>query len=105
MAFEARKAGGNAYLYVSRRDRVTGKVRKVYVGRGPKADAAAAELAARRKQRADERLAVGRKRAELQAVDGVMAELEAAAVTLMEAALLAAGFHRVNYSRWRRRRK
>ncbi len=104
MAFEARKAGGNTYLYVSRRDRVTGKVVKRYIGRGPKADAAAAELAARRKRRTYERLAVERTRAELRAVDAMMAELDRAASLVLEATLLAAGYHRQNYSRWRKRR-
>ena len=61
------------YLYLSRRDAKTGRVRKVYVGRGPKADAAAAEMEARRKRRADERLAVERAVAELRAVDALMA--------------------------------
>jgi hypothetical protein len=105
MAFETRRPGGTGYFYLSRRDPATGKIQKVYVGRGAKADAAAKALDERRKRRADERLAVERRRAELQAVDGVMAELERAATTLMEAALYAAGFHRSNYSKWRRRRK
>jgi hypothetical protein len=105
MAFETRRPGGTGYFYLSRRDPTTGKVVKQYLGRGVKAEAAAKALDERRKRRADERLAVERKRAELHALDGVMAELETAAVTLMEAALLAAGFHRANYSRWRRRRK
>lgn len=105
MAFETRRAGGAGYFYLSRRDPTMGKVVKQYLGRGAKAEAAAGALDERRKRRAEERLAVDRRRAELQAADGVMAELEAAAVILMEAALYAAGFHRANYSRWRRRRK
>jgi hypothetical protein len=104
MALETRKVGGNKYLYVSRRDRLTGQVRKVYVGRGPKAEAAAAELEARRKRRADERLAVERAVAELRAVDALMAGVNEAATLVMEAALLAAGFHRPNYGVWRKRR-
>lgn len=104
MAFETRKVGGTGYFYLSRRDPSTGKVVKQYLGRGAKAEAAAQALAARRKQRAAERLTVERTRAELRAVDGMMAELETAAVALMEAALYAAGFHRANYSQWRRRR-
>jgi hypothetical protein len=105
MAFETRRPGGTGYFYLSRRDPTTGKVVKQYLGRGAKAEAAAKALDERRKRRADERLAVERKRAALQAVDALMVKLEAAAVTLMEAALLAAGFHRANYSRWRKRRK
>ena len=104
MALETRKVGGNAYLYLSRRDAKTGRVRKVYVGRGPKADAAAAALEARRKGRADERLAVERAVAELRAVDAMMAGVNEAVTLVMEAALLAAGFHRPNYGVWRKRR-
>lgn len=105
MAFETRRPGGTGYFYLSRRDSTTGKVVKQYLGRGAKAEAAAKALATRRKQRTDERLAVERTRAELRAADGMMTELEAAVVALMEATLYAAGFHRANYSRWRRRRK
>ena len=105
MAFETRRSGGNEYLYLSERDAKTGRVVKRYWGRGPKADAAAKALEARRQQRAAERLAVERTRAELHAVDGMMAELETVAVALMEAALYVAGFHRANYSRWRKQRK
>ena len=104
MAFETRTPGGNKYLYLSTRDATTGKVRKVYVGRGPKADAAAAELEARRKRRADERLAVERAVAELRAADAATDRLDDAATLVTEAALLAAGFHRQNYSKWRKRR-
>ena len=102
MAFETRTPGGTAYLYVSERDPATGKVKKRFVGTGPKADAAAAALEARRKRRVDERLAVERAVAELRAVDQMMAELDEAAGTLLEATLLAAGFHRANYSKWRK---
>lgn len=104
MAFETRKAGGTRYLYLSRRDPLTGRVRKEYVGTGPRADAAAQALAARRQRRADERLAVERAGAELRTVDALMAELDEAATLLMEAALLAAGFHRPNHGVWRKRR-
>lgn len=104
MALETRKVGGNAYLYLYRRDAKTGRVRKVYVGRGPKADAAAAELAARKKCRADERQAVERAAAELRAVDVLMAGLDDAAALVLEATLLAAGYHRRNYGKWRKRR-
>lgn len=104
MAFEVRKTGGNAYFYLSRRAPATGKVKKVYVGRGPKADAAATALDARRQQRIDERLAIERLEAGLRAVDALMAELDEAATTLLEATLLAAGYGRRNYGPWRKRR-
>jgi hypothetical protein len=104
MALETRKPGGAKYLYLSHRDPATGQVKKVYLGRGPKADAAAAELEARRKRRLDERLAAERLAAELRPAEHVMAALDAAATLLMEASLLVRGYHRANYSRWRKRR-
>lgn len=104
MAFEARKPGGTVYFYSSVRDSRTGRVRKVYVGTGPRAAAAAAAVEARRQQRAAERRAGERLRAELAAADALAADLDAAATLLMEAALLAAGFHRRNYGAWRHKR-
>lgn len=104
MAFETRKAGGTRYFYLSRRDPLTGRVRKEYLGTGPKADAAAQALAACRQQRADERRAIERLGAELRSADALTAELDEAATLVMEAALLSAGFHRANYSKWRKRR-
>lgn len=103
MAFESRKESG-VYMYLSRRDSSTGRVKKVYLGRGPKADAAAMELAARRRQREADRQALEAARAELKAVDTLMHELNEAATVLLEATLSAAGFHRVNYGPWRKRR-
>lgn len=104
MAFEARSSPGRAYLYLSRRDPATGKVRKVYIGLGRRAEAEARKLALRRKQREDDNLALTARRSELRAVDELMDELDGAAAALMDAALLAAGFHRPNFGPWRKRR-
>jgi hypothetical protein len=104
MALETRRPAGAAYFYLCRRDPRTGRVVKQYYGRGAKADAAAAELEERRRRRAEDRRAVERAAAGLRAADEATAELDAAAALLMEAALLAAGFHRTNYGPWRRRR-
>jgi hypothetical protein len=104
MAFEKRSTPGRAYLYLSRRDPATGKVRKVYIGLGRRAEAEARNLALRRKQREDDKLAITARRAELLAVDELMEELDGAAAVLLEAALLAAGFHRPNFGPWRKRR-
>lgn len=104
MAFEARSTRGKTYLYLSRRNRATGKVEKLYVGRGPDAEGAAAVLEERRQRRAAERQLVERLGAELRAVDALMAALDASATAVFEAALLAAGYHRRNYGPWRKRR-
>lgn len=103
MALERRKTSGT-YMYLSRRDPATGRVRKIYLGRGPEADAAAEALATRRKQREAERRALETCRSELEAVDDFMSELDAATTVLFEAALSIAGFHRVNHGPWRKRR-
>lgn len=84
MALEIHE-GGRKYLYLSQRDPQTGQVKKLYMGRGPKADAEAAELDARKKGRVDERLAVERLVAELRAVDTLMTALDEAASLLLEA--------------------
>ena len=103
MAYEARKSGSRFY-YASLRDAATGRVRKVYLGRGERAAEAAAAVAGRRERREAERRAVRDARAALRALDGLTAELDAAAALLMEAVLLAWGWHRPNYGPWRRRR-
>jgi hypothetical protein len=105
MAFETRTPGGARYLYLSRRDPLTGAVKKVYVGRGPKAEADARDLEQRREQREAERRAVEKWRAELRPAADLMAALDEAVSLLMEAALLAEGYHRPNYCPWRRRRR
>lgn len=104
MAFETRSTRGKTYLYLSRRNRATGKVEKLYVGRGPDAEGAAAVLEERRQRRVAERQSVARLGAELRPADALTAELDGAVATLFEAAMLAAGYHRANYSRWRKRR-
>ena len=104
MAFEKRSTSGQ-YFYVSYRDPVSGKVKKRYLGHGPEAAAAAADLADRKKQRETERRDFEASRSELRVVDALMSALDGAAATLLEAALLAAGYHRENYGPWRHRRR
>lgn len=105
MAFEIETPGGRKYLYASRRDPVTGAVQKVYLGRGPKAEAAARDLEQGRKQREEERRALELRLSELRPVDGLMAALQEAAGLLMEAVLSAQGYHRPNHGPWRKRRR
>jgi len=99
MAFERRGASG-VYMYFASRDPATGRVKKTYIGRGPRADAAA--LARRREQREADRRAVRAAQDALRDLDALTAEMDDAASLLMEAVLLAGGFHRHNYGRWRR---
>lgn len=102
--FERRGKSRGTYFYLTVRDHSTGKVRKTYLGRGKRATTAAEAIARRRDQREADRRAVRVARDASRAADEMTAELDAAATVLMEAALLAAGFHRTNYGPWRRRR-
>jgi hypothetical protein len=102
MAFETRKSAG-PFFYLSYRDRATGKVKKLYVGKGDLAKDAAKALAGRKKRREDDRRAVREARDRLRGPDALTAELDGAATVLMEAVLLAGGWHRPNYGPWRRK--
>ena len=103
MAFEPRGSAG-PYFYLGVRDRVTGKVRKLYLGTGDAARSVAAAIADRKSRQESDRQAVREAQDALRAVDALTAELDAAATLLMEAVLLAEGFHRPNYGPWRRKR-
>jgi hypothetical protein len=104
MAFERRGKSGGTYFYLTVRDAATGEVKKQYLGRGGRARDTADAIARRRDQREADRRAVQTERAATRAADDLMAELDAAATVVMEAVLLAAGFHQPNYGPWRRRR-
>lgn len=103
MAFETRKSGGR-YFYLGVRDRATGKVRKLYLGTGDAARSVAAAIADRKRRQAADRRAVWEARDAIRAADALTAELDGAATVLMEAELLAKGFHRQNHGPWRRKR-
>lgn len=103
MAFESR-GPARKYLYLGVRDPISGKVRKVYVGTGKRAAAAAKALAGRKERREAGRRAVREARDEPRAAEALAVELDAAATLLLEAVLLAGGWHRPNYGPWRRKR-
>lgn len=105
MAFEKRPTSAARYLYIGFRDPDTGKVKKRYLGHGPEADKAAAALAARKKHREAERRAFESTCTELRHVDDLMNTLNGGATILLEAALLAAGYHRTNFGPWQLRRR
>jgi hypothetical protein len=104
VAWEVR--GGCRYYYRSVRE--GDKVRRVYVGTGPAADAAA-ELdalarAVRDGARDRSRAARTDERQRLEAALGPMHRLDALAGALAALALAGAGYHRSNRGAWRRRR-
>jgi hypothetical protein len=103
MAWESRGPKGRQYLYLSVRDD-SSRVVKRYVGNGVQAQRAAEALADRRNRREADRQAVLDAQSRLLGADKLLTDLDEAATVLLEAFLLSEGFHRINYSRWRRNR-
>ena len=92
MAWEKR----GQHLYYYRVHRRNGRVVKEYLGRGPAAVAAAQQDAARQAERAARQL-------DLAVTEQIMAAGKEADA-LVDAALLAAGYHRPQRKAWRKRK-
>lgn len=90
--------------YYYRAERINGRVVKRYVGRGPIAEAAAAEDAAKRGARTTRRLAEVDDRRKIEEVVAGMRDLDKGAGSLLRAALLCAGYHQHHRGKWRKRR-
>ena len=101
MAWERR--GESLFYYRSRRT-PDGGVVKEYVGRGERAAAAAANVARSEARREADGRAVLEEQVRLSGPDSSIEELVAVTELAVEATLLAAGFHRWNYGRWRKKR-
>src|SRR4051794_2815929 len=99
MAWETRK--GRRYYYAARKR--AGRVVKRYCGGGVAGEVAAELEAEARRLRAERAAALERERARLRPADAAMAALDRACALTIEAELVAAGYHRVNFM-WRRRR-
>ena len=102
MGFETRKSG-RSYMYLGVRDPVTQKVRKLYLGNGAQAQAAAVAISERRDRRDAESKAVRTAKAATLLTDGMTQQLNEVVMTLMEAVLTIEGWHRPNYGPWRRK--
>src|SRR5262249_44786905 len=90
--------------YYSRSRKVNGRVVREYVG-GGRLGQLAAQLDALDRQKQDiERAEQAAARAELDALDGPLNELNELAELLAHAALVAAGYHRHKRGEWRKRR-
>ena len=100
MAWETR--GDKRYFY--RTAKVDGRVVRTYVGTGPVAELAAKLEALDRRRRQEAAEALQADRARTRPAEAAAAALDALVDDLVAAALLAAGYHRRNYSPWRRRR-
>jgi hypothetical protein len=93
---------GRKYFYKS--IRVDGQSRKVYVGAGPAAEAAAAEVEQRRLERKAVSETRATRRAEVGAAEGPLDALCDSLDELVAAVLLALGYHRHDRGPWRKRR-
>jgi hypothetical protein len=101
MAWEKRPGG--LYYYTSRR--VGGRVVKEYFGRGPLAKMAADLDARPHRERQSQAEILGAERAKLGPAEDAMESLDEACRLMTEAAFTAAGYHRQNYSAWRKKRE
>jgi hypothetical protein len=93
---------GGSYYY--RATRVGDRVAKRYLGRGPLGELAALLDEEARRSRATESAVIAAAAASLAPADALLAELEAACSTMLDATLVAAGFRRHDRGEWRRRR-
>ena len=103
MAWE-RRGKSNKLVYYRVTRTAEGKILKQYLGDGERAAAAAAAVARSEARREADRQAVHDEQARLAGPDGLTDELVAMAESMMEATLLAGGFHRPNFGPWRRKR-
>ena len=101
MGWEKRDRG-TSYYY--RGHRIGHRVIKVYVGRGPAAEAAAQADAEHRAARARRHQAEQQRRLAYEAIGAQVAECCTEAAGLMDAALLIDGYYRHDRGAWRRRR-
>jgi hypothetical protein len=98
MSWERRKRGTQHY---TRSKKINGRVEREYIGRGPEAEQAAAEDAARQAGREARRA----QQHELERLDASIAELCALVDAQVQAHLLTHGYHRPHRGEWRKRRK
>lgn len=103
MAWRENHRTGQRYYYRNRRNE-NGRVVTQYLGRGEEAQAAAQAVKARLANRRAHQLALDDLQAALRQADTAMARLCSAVTVIMEATLLALGYHRTNYGPWRRKR-
>jgi hypothetical protein len=102
MGWERRNSTSHLYYYRGRR--INGRVVKEYFGNGFAAHQAAREDAERRADRDAERKAIIAEKIQMQPIHEMATDLDDATAILVEASMLAGGYHRINYGAWKRRR-
>lgn len=103
MGWERRGQSGRMVYYRVTRT-AEGKVVKQHLGRGERAATAAAAVARSQALGKADRQAVQEEQARLAGPDELTSELIRVAEVIQEAALFAAGYHRQNYGKWRKKR-
>lgn len=103
MAWEKRGTSGRRYYYRSIRG-PDGRVRKRYLGTGFAAEKAARQVAENRAEREAERARIREEIGRTEMPQKLTDTIEDSSQLMLEAMLLASGFHRHNYGPWRRRR-
>lgn len=93
---------GRRYLY--RKDRSGGKVKTVYVGRGPAAELVAQEMERQKAERAAKRMAVEESKSTIRHLQQLGEETAKELQLLLRAGLLAGGFFQHHRGEWRPRR-
>jgi hypothetical protein len=101
MGWEMRGTNGP---YYTRSRRVSGRVVREYIGRGPVADLAASLDTERRAERSARAEQWAAEQARVEADDEAVIGLCNLAQALLGEALVAAGYHRHDRGQWRRRR-
>jgi hypothetical protein len=95
------KGPHGAYFYLSVRE--DGRVRKVYVGRGERAEELARQIQERRREQRAGREAREREEAQVADAEHALRELRDMASLLVQAVLVGEGLHK-RRGQWRRRR-
>jgi hypothetical protein len=95
--------GAKKYFYLVKR--VDGRPQKIYLGSGPVAEAAAAELEQRRQERKALTEAAATREAELTSVEEPLVDFCTGLDDVVTAVLLALGYHRHDRGTWRLRRE
>ena len=101
MAWESRKGQG---AYYTRSRRIGGRVVREYIGTGSFAEGIALLDELERRDRQAQADARREERAELDALDAKVVELDDFADLLAHAVLVGAGYHQHNRGQWRKRR-
>ena len=100
--WERRERGG---LYYTRSRKENGRVVREYVGGGVLGELTAQMDALERERKAEEAAWLREEREELDALDASVNEVAEASDLLVQAALVAAGYHQHNRGEWRKRRE